>query len=534
MRTGTTERGAAVPRLRARPHAGPVAHGVPPHRGRPPRGGPRADSTVQGGQGLAPDRGRPRAVRAPHPLHPERLLVAVGGSSRRPRSGRTTSPAAAGRQRPAAHPRAGAGAADRRGSARCWCCASSRTSPRCRPGPSSASVPARSSRSLGRPLPGCEPCLPSSPSWWGGVVTELLRRELSRIADRAPTADVPADTWQQGRRSVRRTRIARRRGRRRGRRRRWPGCASWLPQRGSTPPVAEAALGVPETVRIPGYKELTPTSDLAVGHPGRRPEVAGPRARGRRRGGRHLPLPSAAARVRGPSAAVALALTGRAATGLGLVRRGRRHPRRHRRSAWSTWRPGSGTPTISATPEAAPSSSSLSWSPDGRWHGLDRGGAAMRPMAAPPAGSDPTGRQCGCRCHGPTTRTPCWRSATTASCSSATSIRCCTGTAAVIDRTDRAGDRAPVAGRPRGTAYSSRRPLMTSDQPVDHRLTSGPDVPEWKRRLVFPLGQLGDGTLVVLLGGDHGGADEPDPAGPSSPAPEPAHRGGDLGRHLRG
>ena len=71
-------------------HTGPGPDGVPPHRGRPPRGGPRADGTLQGSPRAGTGSRATRSLRAAHPLHPERLVVAATKACARPPRWRTT------------------------------------------------------------------------------------------------------------------------------------------------------------------------------------------------------------------------------------------------------------------------------------------------------------------------------------------------------------------------------------------------------------------------------------------------------------
>jgi hypothetical protein len=326
-------------------------------------------------------------------------------------------------------------------------------------------------------------------------VTDLLQRELSRIANRAPTADVPGDTWQQGRRSVQRTRIA-------------AvatavavvavvaGLVSWLPQGGSTPPVAEGALGVPETVRIPGYKELTPTSDLAVGT-----QAVALKSLD------HEPVVVDAE----DGTYRALSLPGFQGRGgvLSLSPDGRR-------LAWG-WsdgddsiRDGIGIRVVDlATGEwdsydlrdkrGGTFVRSLSWSPDGRWVVW----TAVEPDAPDGSAAGRIGPD------GTSVRVPLPRSEHQNPVLAvgddglvlvATPDQVLHWDGEVVDRSDRAGDRAPVV-------VSARDGVLveaTTDEfnvAVDYRLTSGPDLPEWRAKLVLPLGQLSDGTVVVLLGG---------------------------------
>jgi hypothetical protein len=326
-------------------------------------------------------------------------------------------------------------------------------------------------------------------------VTELLQRELSRIADRAPTADVPADTWQQGRRSVRRTRIgavaaavavvavvA--------------GLVSWLPQRGSTP-VAEGALGVPESVRIPGYKELTPTSDLAVGT-----QAVALKSLD------HEPVVVDA--EDGTYRALSLpGFEGRRGV-LGLAPDGRRLV-----WGWSTGqdsRDGIGIRVVDlATGEwesydlrdakGGTFVYAFSWSPDGRW---------LVWTAVEPGADQPTGVAAGrIGPDGTSVRVPLPRSNAQTTVLAvgddgvvlvATPDQVLHWDGEVIDRTDRAGDRAPVAVTARdGVVVEATTDDF--DVAVDYRLTSGADIPEWKGKMVALLGQLDDGTVVVLLGG---------------------------------
>lgn len=95
--------------------------------------------------------------------------------------------------------------------------------------------------------------------------TDELRRELDRIADTAPAAQVPDDTWTRARRSVVRDRLA-------------AGAAAtavmaavaagvtWLPDR-TAPPVATSESGaIPARIwTVPGDEKLVLEADLAVG-----------------------------------------------------------------------------------------------------------------------------------------------------------------------------------------------------------------------------------------------------------------------------
>ena len=103
---------SGVRRLRARPHAGPGPDGVPPHRGRRPRGGPRADRTLQGSPRVAPDRGRPEPY-VRRILYNQNVACGGGASCARPPCGRTTTPARRRGQRSPAQPGGGARPADR-------------------------------------------------------------------------------------------------------------------------------------------------------------------------------------------------------------------------------------------------------------------------------------------------------------------------------------------------------------------------------------------------------------------------------------
>ena len=70
----------------------------------------------------------------------------------------------------------------------------------------------------------------------------------------------------------------------------------------------------------------------------------------------------------------------------------------------------------------------------------------------------------------------------------------------VFDTADRAGDTAPVVVTARdGVLVEATLDEIGDFQ--DYRLTSGTAVPEWEGRGVYPVGQLSDGTPVVLLGG---------------------------------
>ncbi|WP_341228712.1 hypothetical protein [Nocardioides salarius] len=92
-----------------------------------------------------------------------------------------------------------------------------------------------------------------------------LREELDRIAERAPVADVPADTWERARRSVRRDAlavvaavaavvalVA--------------GALAWLPDRAEVAPAEGDAGALPAYLPVPGGRQaVRSTDDLAVG-----------------------------------------------------------------------------------------------------------------------------------------------------------------------------------------------------------------------------------------------------------------------------
>ncbi len=96
-------------------------------------------------------------------------------------------------------------------------------------------------------------------------MSEQLRDELERIAGRAPVADVPADTWDRARRSVRRDTaavvaavavvvalVA--------------GAVAWLPDQDGVAPADSGAGALPAYLPVPGEDEpISPTDDLAVG-----------------------------------------------------------------------------------------------------------------------------------------------------------------------------------------------------------------------------------------------------------------------------
>lgn len=94
--------------------------------------------------------------------------------------------------------------------------------------------------------------------------TEELRRELARIGDSAPVAQVPADTFSRARRARRRDRaltvgaavavvalVA--------------GLATWLPQRSEPEPAGTGEIGVPDVIHAVPAGALKATADLAVG-----------------------------------------------------------------------------------------------------------------------------------------------------------------------------------------------------------------------------------------------------------------------------
>ncbi|GHJ58447.1 hypothetical protein NOK12_09660 [Nocardioides sp. OK12] len=96
-------------------------------------------------------------------------------------------------------------------------------------------------------------------------MSQPLRDELERIADRAPVADVPADTWSRARRSVRRDTaaalaalvavvalVA--------------GAVAWLPDRDGIAPADGDASALPAYLPVPtGLERVHGTDDLAVG-----------------------------------------------------------------------------------------------------------------------------------------------------------------------------------------------------------------------------------------------------------------------------
>ena len=146
-------------------------------------------------------------VRAPDPLHPERLVVALAAPRARASPwARTTPP------RPPGTPTCGSrwsrrSPASPRGSGRSWCCATSRTSPRCRrrcprhrvghgqvDHPAGAGTAADAGARAGR-------------ADRGAGMTSRLRDELHRIGDAAPVADVAPDTWGRARRARTRDRV---------------------------------------------------------------------------------------------------------------------------------------------------------------------------------------------------------------------------------------------------------------------------------------------------------------------------------------
>ena len=94
--------------------------------------------------------------------------------------------------------------------------------------------------------------------------TEELRRELARIGDTAPVAEVPADTFARAQRARRRDRalavgaavavvalVA--------------GLATWLPQRSEPQPAGTGEIGVPDVIHAVPAGALEATDDLAVG-----------------------------------------------------------------------------------------------------------------------------------------------------------------------------------------------------------------------------------------------------------------------------
>jgi hypothetical protein len=327
--------------------------------------------------------------------------------------------------------------------------------------------------------------------------TEQLHRELAQIAERAPAAHVPVDTWQRARGSVRRTRIAA-----------VAGAVSavalvaglvvWFPQRDGEIPVTDGAPGVPKVVHSVGWEELTPTSNLSVGQqavvlrsPNEDPVVVDAEdgtyraldLPGFEDSTRPLRLSPDGGRLawgwsdgEGMGDAVGIRV-------LDLTT-----------GEWESYdlrADGGGTFVTS-----------FSFSPDGRWlvwSGQEAGAGQTGDVVAGRIGPD-----------GESVRLPHPRPRTGGGSVFAvgddgmvlvaTADRVVRWDGEVIDTVARTGDTAPVVVTARDEVLVEAT-LDEIGEFQDYRLTSGTAVPEWEGRGVYPVGQLSDGTQVVLLGG---------------------------------